>query len=274
MIASLNGILANNRFLGRTNPTMAAAVADGGSVLDREYIQRCARQIVDMGHWDNLKFWGDTGLAKLRNSGGVDYIPKGYDLSGNSYDYTQTTEANQPVLTMPAFVLDGTDAFAQGSTITITDFTILAWIKTSNSVAVMRILSHQDTFAGQPNGVYYLRINAGKVQSAVRQTGGSASSIITTTTVSDDAWHLVAVTRNDATMAINIDGDEDISEGSKVTGEINSGKLALGALYYDESPSEYFIGSFADIRLYDTALTETEIAAIYNLTNSIRIYIP
>jgi hypothetical protein len=266
-MSQLTGIIANQRFTGHTNPIMTAAVGDGGSILDREYVQRAYKGVHDAGHADNLKFWGCAGLAKLRNSGGVDYVSKGYDLSGNGYHYTQATEANQPVLTLPAFVLDGTDVFAQGSTIPITDFTILAWIKTSNSAAVMRILSHQDTNTGQPNGVYYLRINAGKVQSAVRPTGGSASAIITTTTVSDDAWHLVAVTRSGATMVINIDGDEDISEGSKVTGIIDSGKLALGALYYAATPSEFFIGSKNDIRLYNTALTATEIAAIYNQTS-------
>ena len=92
-------VIANNRFLQRTNPTMLAAIDDGGSVLDRVFIQHAARDMVDRDIWKHLFGWYDDGLVETRTSGSDLYVPKCYDLSGNGHDAEQTSTGLQPLLT-------------------------------------------------------------------------------------------------------------------------------------------------------------------------------
>ena len=50
---------------------------------------------------------------------------------------------------------------------------------------------------------------------------------------------------------------------SSVSGiEFDTNSLKLGADLYDENPSAVFAGSLDDVRIYDRALTSTEIATL------------
>lgn len=276
MIASLNGILANNRFLCRTNPTMAAAVADGGSVLDREYIQRCARQIVDMGHWDNLKFWGDSGLAEIDNRSSVDYVPKLYDISGEGNDGVQATDANQPVWGATGLTFDGSDDYIEATKIDVTStITIMAWVK-KNTKIIQAISQYYDHNANTRTFIFPYESNLGALASYIYNSAGTASNAFWSDykdeTLTD--WHFVACTydRNDAdTIRNRIYFNGDYKAGNAgFDAEINVNANALLNISRWRSGVSTFIytdASFNDIRIYNTALTATEIEDIYNLTS-------
>ena len=272
-------VIANNRFLQRTNPTMLAAIDDGGSVLDRVYIQNAARQIVDQGHWDNLKFWGLNGLAKLRTSGGDDYVPKLYDLSGEENDGVQTTNDNQPKWTSEGMDFDGSNDFLDcGNDSSITDvredFTINFWANIKQNTKNEYLLGRWQTADSKRTmGITYRGADSVKKLNLFISGDGSVSPALRTETgnVPTNQWIMWTFIAQ-STGRIFQDGSEltgsDIFQSifwSDNLPILNSDvALAIGAGRVDGANP--FTGGLNDIRIYDTALTATEIAAIYDQT--------
>jgi hypothetical protein len=269
-------ILANNRFLGKTNPTMAAAVADGGSVLDREYIQRCARQIVDQGQWDNLKLWIDPGLAKLRNSGGIDYVPKAYDLSGNDNDGIQATESNQPVWGATGMTFDGSndwvDCGNDNSLRANSNITVMMWLRTSATNNSDFIARSDTTLSKRCWTIYH---STQKLRVQVNATGGTSAAdrIIHEhdNAINDGEWHHVCFSFSANTLNLYIDTNNTnntvIDNGTVSSIYDSDVNLTIGARLANSLPSQFSDADINDIRIYNTALTATEIAAIYNQTS-------
>lgn len=268
-------ILSNNRFLGKTNPTMAAAAADGGSVLDREYIQRAARGIVDAGHWSNLKYWGVAGLAKLRNSGGVDYVPKLYDLSGEGNDGVQTTEGSQPVWGATGLDFDGSDDFldcGNDSSLRIrNNLTVCFWIKNDTGNFTKFALGR---FNSSTTKRAWLVLYGGTTTNTLRvnvyanDAGTTLKSYSTTNAMNDGNWHFVSFTFADNVLKYYVDGSE-LTGGdlTKLTDNTVDLLTDSDVSLYFANPTANFAGNINDLRIYNTALTATEIAAIYNQTS-------
>jgi hypothetical protein len=270
------GVIANQRFLGHTNPIMTAAVGDGGSILDREYIQRAARGIVDAGHLDNLKFWGVSGLAKLRNSGGVDYVPKVYDLSGNTYNAVQTTEADQPFLNSGFLSCASNDWVETGEFATpTTAATVLIWIKTTDSTTAEYICSSFYNNANTIQRAWLIGMQGGVLRVVISNVDGTTANkdYRGSITINDGDWHLIGFTfaqgTPTGTLKLYTDGSEDTTITKTTDNDvptINSrnniriiGKLARATGGY--------VGEMNDMREYFATLTEAEIAAIYNQTS-------
>ena len=73
-------------------------VTDGGIVNDAIKTNHAISVLIDTGEWDNItSFIVAYGGMKLRNSGGVDYVTKWYDVISATYDHVQANEALQPV---------------------------------------------------------------------------------------------------------------------------------------------------------------------------------
>lgn len=267
----------NNRFLNHTNPIMAAAAADGGSVLDREYIQRCARQMVDMGLWDNLKLWIDPGLAKLRNSGGIVYVPKAYDLSGNDNDGIQATESNQPVLESIDFATDGVvDYLDCGNDASLNfgtgSFSICFWVlrnNNENTINNLRIMSKAayDNTSGQSGYAFWGSINA--ISFGVNP-GGTRTIVSTGAIMTRGNWYMiVGICDRAGNMEIYLNGDMK-SSAAAPAGSVSNATYGLHIAVSNPpgaGPSYLcWDGKISDLRVYNSILTSTEIAAIYNLT--------
>jgi hypothetical protein len=278
------GVIANQRFLGHTNPIMTAAVADGGSILDREYVQRVYRGVHDAGHADNLKLWVCAGLPKLRNSGGVDYVPELYDLSGNGNNGVQATEANQPRISSSSLVFARTtdttgESLAISSnpaSLQITDnLTAMCWFN-ATSINDYGILSKYTNTLNQRSWAIlilggYLTINLSS--DGTFNTGSRKQYRSTNTVTAGEDYH-VAFTFANNVLKLYINGSEDTTvtktyDDSMSTIYNTSAPVRLSG--YEASSTQntrHFIGSIDDSRVYGTtALTATEIAAIYNQTS-------
>jgi hypothetical protein len=264
----------NNRFLNHTNPIMTAAVTDGGSIQDREYIQRAARGIVDAGHWGNLKFWGCAGLAKLRNSGGVDYVPKLYDLSGNSNHATQTTTGYQPILSGGLSVLfdanddllvigSGTKGFQSTNSITVMMYVKL--IGKTNSTCL--IGEHSGSSSTSNYGLW--SINSGKFRWWPCESLAKNGLIDQAGTNNNDQWYYVCGTYDGTTSKLYIDGELSAERTSAFTIANNATlDLAIGRTSNSGTPAGFTLNGYEnDIRIYNTALTGDQITAIYNQTS-------
>jgi hypothetical protein len=92
-----------------------------------------------------------------------------------------------------------------------------------------------------------------------------------TTDVSDGTWHHVAFTWDNGTLKLFVDGSEETTIKEKdnpMTTILNSnGPITVGCTFANGVPSNFGSGGRADIRIYNSTLTATEISDIYNGTN-------
>lgn len=270
MSVEMIGPIANNRFLQRTNPIMTAAVADGGSIITNKNIQLAARQMVDMEIYSNLQLWVDPDLPKLRNSGGVDYIPKLYDLSGNANNPAQSTEANQPKI-------DGIYMMINGYKImpftypTFTDkITITAYFRTDSYGSSTSYGNYIFYFfwSNSPTKIMQLFQRGTTYKMAWRTETVNGARVADSNTVIDPSETVfVAATYDGANNKLYINASDETTES-----------ITTGYGNLSTSPSITRIGqansladsscSVADLRIYNIALTGDQITAIYNATKS------
>lgn len=273
------GILSNNRFLSKINPVFRAALADGGEITGQgDYARLCARQIVDMGHWDNLKLWTDSDLVKTRVSGADLFLPKVYDISGNGNHGVQATEAYQPELD-GGMVFDGSGNYLScgndSSLQIVNNITVLARIKTDIIMPSGQFRYIVDRYRPATNerlwGMFLTY--PAKFGVFLSSNGTGAKKYYTTKyDLNDNEWHLVGYTYSTNNLLLYVDGSVD-ADTDKLTDSYmediynTSLDVLISAIYSSSgTPTQLFEDLINDIRIYNTVLTATEIAAIYNLT--------
>ncbi len=139
--------------------------------------------------------------------------------------------------------------------------TVCAWVRTT-STATRTIAS----FDGSEYWQLDLR-NTGKVQFSV--AGATTSTnLIGTKAINDGKWHHVVAQFNAGVIRIYIDGSLDASVTSSTMNTFGTGTVRYGFLGDDSEatavngtrgPIASFSGQLDDVRIYPTALTETEI---------------
>jgi hypothetical protein len=148
------------------------------------------------------------------------------------------------------------DYVACGNICNYTDnFTVSLWVKTTYTTATAVFLF------GRRNASYnqyLISINASKINAYVNSTITTISS----TSVSDNAWHHVVVTWGGGYLKIYIDGVLDASavKGtiiSQATASVDVGRLPANAYYYP--------GKLFDLQVFNSALSAVEINQLYLL---------
>lgn len=140
----------------------------------------------------------------------------------------------------------------------LTTRTVCAWIKTANGDEIM---SWGAVGTGEK---WLLRVRpAGELRMEIN--GGSINS---TTLVNDDEWHHVAAVlplghTNVDDVKLYVDGAEETTSSSAATiSTIADADVTIGVF---ASSDRYFNGLIDNVRIYNRALSETEIAALAGL---------
>jgi hypothetical protein len=136
------------------------------------------------------------------------------------------------------------------------DFTISGWIKTNNTTVRKGIACW-----GQDNpwqSTYFFVTNTGYLNFDFAYNGGPQSS----TFIADNQWHHVAVTCISGLVQLYLDG-QPTATALQMNPNISGANKALGA-NIDNSGSNNFVGSLDDIGIWNRALTQQEITALYN----------
>jgi len=144
-------------------------------------------------------------------------------------------------------------------------FTLSVWFKTS-SAGGHKILSLEDAQTGQGSSssdrALYIGTD-GKLYFLI--WNGSAQTIVSTGTVTDNKWHFASVTYNAGNSTLYMDG---AVVGSKsATAQTYTGYWRLGSYLspgvWPNAANGYFQGALDDVRIYNRALSAQEVALLY-----------
>lgn len=140
--------------------------------------------------------------------------------------------------------------------------TLTGWIKTATT-ADDGIFGYSPTIGGTAGADLRLLVNAaGKLRFEANVGNFSVSA----NSVNDNAWHFVALVipagATTAGVSFYTDGTRSVpasSGGSSVLNTATGGEIFLGT---DGNTTRYFSGLLDDVRIFDRALTDTELDAL------------
>lgn len=157
-------------------------------------------------------------------------------------------------------------------------FSISLWFKSTASPSAQNLIT-KGSFAGTTNKEWQFQIlgggNAGKLAITIFDDDATNQIyIIGSTVYTINTWHHAVITYDgsgsDTGLTIYVDGSNDNGTNAEVgsyTGMgATSNDVGIGARY-SSSWGVLFNGNLADVRIYDTDLSSTDIASLYNGTN-------
>jgi hypothetical protein len=161
-----------------------------------------------------------------------------------------------------ALRFDGQQDFAQGliTGVTFTQITIVAWINTSaagtgtNPCAVS--MTHDDNPGYSPAGDLLVWDNA-------IGAAGQTTMATTNTNVHDGQWRLMASVQDGSVVRLYLDSNLVASASDAFTNVVANCYLRLA--HRNTDGGSYFNGIVDNVRLYNRALSDAEITAIYNV---------
>jgi len=208
-------------------------------------------------------FAADDPIAYYSFSGNAN------DESGNGLNGTVTGAvlvADRFGSANSAYQFDGSNdkiAIAHNSTLNPGKITVAAWMKWSSYGSGTPTLVSKN---GDPN-VYgwYLALDASsnKLKSFVSTNGSNTHNLTATTVLDLNTWYFTVLTYDGADQKLylnaELDGTDTSPVGDLYTGNQDSLYIGFGYLL------ENFNGDLDDVRIYDRALSETEIDSLYHL---------
>ena len=191
------------------------------------------------------------------------------DRSGSGNNGTRTGGTTEEI----GKIGQGMNFNGTNSDVTVGDISILessgnfltasAWIKTEGSpVKRMFVGKKDDNSAG-----YFMWVNgSGKFDAGFYSTSYFANPA-STAVVNNNVWHHLVVVRNTDTVTLYIDGIQDGSATAAGTiGDIsNTINFRIGRSDHSPPGPYYFPGSIDDVRVYNRALSATEIQQLYQM---------
>ncbi len=151
-------------------------------------------------------------------------------------------------------VNDRVDATVVNNTQLQSTVSIAAWVYLDsyvNNAAVLENGSSSNYFSMALNGSGQFRLQ------------WAADSVTSTTTVPLGTWIHLAATYDGTTVRLYQNGQLVAAQNKSISWSAFTGALALG--YSPIGSAEYLDGKLFDVRLYNTALTSTEVTDLYGL---------
>ena len=217
----------------------------------------------------------------------ADVVQASAGSSGTKTGVTTDSQANvghlialNPALPLPAtgkigqaLSFDGVNDYVQNSTIftpddNTEDYTMSAWFKADTITGWRGIAGWtSDVDADEPYAKLALR-NDSKLHFYSRNdAGGTPSADIYTDTLSSDTWYYAVATKSGSVYRLYVNGAEATSTTATISGTFTSRNSFLIGTFNEGSVlgSYVFDGTIDDVRVYNRALSATEVSRLYNL---------
>ena len=159
-----------------------------------------------------------------------------------------------------------------------TNLSVALWVKTTDQDWVTTHLANWRTLSN--NRAWWIgpsrtaETNGKKLMVYLSGDGDGADPVkryYGTTDVSDGTWHHVAFTWDNGTLKLFVDGSEEtttkVFDHAMTTIYNSDGPITVGCTWVNDAPANLGSGGKADVRIYNSTLTATDISDIYNGTN-------
>ncbi len=163
-----------------------------------------------------------------------------------------------------ALRLESNQAFAQiednDSLDALTAITLEAWLRTTDSVNDLTIISKYNHFVDNLDAAFHLNLAMGRVHFQLA-SGASYAELTSERVVADGSWHHIAAVWDGSLMYIYIDGLLDSSHEYRGAGQINPTNLpvTIGRTLNDGQPFRFFSGELDEIRIWSIPRTERDL---------------
>jgi hypothetical protein len=155
-----------------------------------------------------------------------------------------------------SIVFNGTSTFVNIGTplATGTNYTIEAWVNATSTASSHNIVSSASTPFWVSAGVLYAGI-------------AGSFSLVSSASFPTNVWKHVAVTFNDTTntLTLYVNGSQ-VSQNTNVTQTYTSETMRIGSHVSGSTPTSFWNGKIAQVRVYNTALTAANILSNFNAT--------
>ena len=211
-----------------------------------------------VGYWN---FDGDKENAQLT---------KHYDWTKNNYDgtgYQNVVVNSTGCIYGDCANFDGDGDYVEIPSISSMNYvTISTWIKTTQTPADNAQLINRDGgYSGSTGRVWQFRmISTGKLEFIPFNTTGANGDAVSTISINDGNWHYIVSTWDGTTVRNYVDGAADGTGLLSGTLATNQTVILLGLATPAWTGGSYFLGLLDEVMIFNTALTSTQILAIYN----------
>jgi fibronectin type 3 domain-containing protein len=275
----INGVLAGSASgfsstyvnLTMTPQGRAAIIPNGTNVLAVSCLQTTGGQFIDVGISaqtlvantqttpnDYLGYWpldATNGVIAMDASGNGDNgLVNGASWNGSG-------QING------CLSFNGVNNYVQVSNPVSADFSIVFWVKTTQTSEAGQWYGGAGLVDGEvalATNDYGTALSGGKFAFGV---GNPDTTIVSTSSINDGAWHQCVATRVQATGAMNlyVDGNWQAAGTGNTNSLAASGILRFGQI---ASGGGFFNGALDEIKIYSRALGGNEITALYNSSAS------
>ncbi len=248
-------------------PTAGATVAVFSTALSPNHVG-----IVDISSADKIDF---RIASNLQGYWDLDEATSttAYDASGNNNNGTfggsPTWQSGSNCKIGSCLSFGGSGYFSAGTSNTLdltNNFTIATWVKVNaNGTPGYYILTKRnDGSLGDNYALAYGLVSLGASKYTLWSDFTAAARIPLTSTVTDTNWHHVAYTYDGTTVSGYLDGVLDATSTQSFSFQTNTSTFRVGT---SNGSANLLNGSLDDIQIYNKALSATDVADIYNMTN-------
>jgi phosphatidylserine/phosphatidylglycerophosphate/cardiolipin synthase-like enzyme len=172
----------------------------------------------------------------------------------------------------PSFSATGSSYYdiPDSSSLRLTKFTATVWFKTSSSFSGNAMIVNKGGFGSDSAGEnmnYGMWFNSNeKLVAGFETSGGTDYFVVSSKVYNDGSWHYAVVTYDGSIIRLYVDGVGIGTKSTTATPETNvSYPLRIGANSNPNGNINYFVGEIDEVRIWNRAVTDTEVLDQYNL---------
>ncbi|ALJ05820.1 hypothetical protein APS56_12080 [Pseudalgibacter alginicilyticus] len=181
--------------------------------------------------------------------------------TGGDLDYRDLFDVNPPLIA--AIDFDGIDDYLSRDSFIngLGNITIMAWVKSDTGNSTDMVIAGEDT------GCKLWLKNGNKPMFTINIAGGTETSIgYNSSAINLNEWHHIAATYSslDGDIILYVDGEQvdssNIGVGRVIENTVfSNGNFEIGRLSSQVSNKLYFKGDIDEVRVFDVALTESQL---------------